>query len=345
MYNISKKITIEHVFSKSFYVQVNIQALPDIQKGITPSISATNKLLNADNINKNVLRNLISIDPNSSDWTKQVKDYYSSLLYIIPSGGKVFEAGFSYNDEKHIEVFAEKEKAIIKKYDAAEKELNPNDPDFNKLELALYNSKKDELFNLEVEKNKILNNSPVYGSPINKEEYIIYLYALYSPYVAKRFKDVDRGVKIKYVMYSEEENLKIEENAFKLQLEADEAYIKLLEDDNKVDYVLKVLYQYTQSMSKLDKQRAIKRLSTSSPDTFLRVVKDKKLERKAFIEDLVLTGIINKSNDSGVYTDGSDATIVIGTNMEEVLAFFAENNTINKAKASELTAKYKSLKK
>ena len=345
MYNSKKTMTIEHVFSKSFYVQANIKALPDIQKGITPSINATNRLVNAVNINKNVLRNILGVDPNSSEWTKSVKDYYSSIMYIIPTSGKNLEVGFSYNEESYIELFNKKVKDIEDKYANAEKNLNESDPDYNKKELALFNSKKDELFQIEIEKNTLVNDTPKYGSPINPTEYIIYLYALYSPYVAKRYKDVDKGVKIKYVLFSEEENMKAEENQLKLQMEADTAYIKLLAEETKLDYVLKVLNQYSPDMTGFDKHKAVKRLATSSPEKLLRVVNDKKLERKAFIEDLILTGILNRSIDSGIYTDASDASIVIGTNMNEVLAFFSENNTLTKAKVSELTAKYKSLKK
>ena len=339
MYKESRKILIEPVFSKSYYLQANIKALPDISKGISPNTSATNKMINADNINRNVLRNLISVDPTSGDWSKSVKDHYSSILYFISSGGKVLETGFIYNSEEDAKSFADKTEKIIKKYKPLlEKAEN------DKEELSIFNLQKDELFQLEEEKNTLVEGRPKYGVPIHAEEYIVYLYCLYTSYVAKRLKDVDKPASLKYIMTSEEETIKAEEEAFKLQFNADEAYIKVASDESKLDYVLKVFNVYTPNLTTTDKRKLAKKQVIASPAKFLAVVNDKNLEKKAFIEDLVRANIITKLKDSGVYVDSTDTSIIIGSNIKEVMVFFNEENTVTKAKASELIAKFKSLK-
>lgn len=342
MYIEKRVISIEPVYSKSYYLKANIKALPDLAKGITPSINATNKLVNADNINKNVLRNIIAIDPTANEWTRSVKDYYNSLMYIIPSGGKNLETGFMYNNEEDSKTFTKKIEDVLKEYAPLLKKYA--DEEDSKNENLVFNKQKDELFQIEVEKNTIVNGIPKYGVPIHPEEYIVYLYCLYTPYVAKRFKDVDKTVKIKYVMTSEEETKKVEEENFKLQFSADEAYIKVASDEAKMNLVLKVMNKYTPSMSTLDKKKELKRLSELSASSFLRTVNDKQLENKALIEDLVSANIISRIKDSGIYVDANDSSIIIGNTLSEAIAFFNESNTINKAKASELITKYKSLK-
>jgi hypothetical protein len=339
MHKVSKIVSIEPVHSKSYYVQANIKALPDIPKGITPGTMAVAKMINAVNVNKGILRYQISTDPNNPEWSKTVKEHWNSLYYLIPNGGKNFEVGFIYNSKEIADKFDERFKQIVKTY--KEEAAKATD---DKEEVAAFKAKIDAIFDLEVDKNDLVNGEPKYGKPINPEDYLIWLYTLnYSP-VAKRVSDIDKSVRIKFLLTDENETKALEKETFDLSLKADEAYIGIINKPDKINYVLKVLNFYKDGLGDIDKKKLIKNESTINPRRFLSIVNDTHLQEKAQIEDLITAGILRRMKDSTVIVDAKDPSILIANNLDEALTFFADTNTTTKAQASEYIARYRALK-
>lgn len=339
MLAVKKTISIEHAYSRSWYVKANLKSLPESIKGIAPSRSAVNKMVNANNINKGILRGIIAVDPNGLDWSKSIKEHWNSIYHLIPTSGKDFEVGFYYNTEEDAKLFEKKLEDIDAKYLAYIK-LNPDEDS----EKVAYREKISDIFDLELEKNSIKNGEPLYGKPIDSEAYLVWLYCLNYSHVAKRISDLDNSTKIRFYITDVEETRRLDEVEFNLTSKADELYIKTIADIKTVDSVLKIAAMYNEGMTEVERKKALKGFSVVNPSKFISIVSDKNLQAKVRIEDMIRKGVLKRLSDSAIIVDPNDNSIVIGNSINEAMAYFSEGNTVNKAQASEYITRYKSLK-
>ena len=172
-----------------------------------------------------------------------------------------------------------------------------------------------------------------YAKPL---DYIKYKFALANSEVAHS-KELCNGTKRYYI---HDPQLKLEQDYNKLSVKKDayKEFIKISSDTKKVTMLLSVLGLDFKKLG--DKERELKLedyVTNIDPQNFLLVIKDKDLETKAFIEELVSAQILSKVGNS--YLDGEE---VIGGSLQEAVLYL--NDKKNSGDLVKLKARLESFK-
>ena len=151
---------------------------------------------------------------------------------------------------------------------------------------------------------------------------------------------------IRFYLYSKEEIERDKRIKYDLERKAMKLYSAIVADKDRVEDVLFILGKGTEVMNAVDetdKQMMLLEQYKSEPGKFLEVASDKNLEKKGLIEKLIVNNVLRRLDNTEVIVESVDASKVIGNNMNDAIAYFA--NSTNKAVVSELISKYKGLPK
>lgn len=316
----NRTIVITPVHNYSNYRKVNVKALPPKKEVIGSSISSCRILSSNSKEMEAYMPAIIGLSATHSDFTSRVKAWLSNIQFIVPETGVTLNISFRYNTKKDYIDFANKEEAI--------------DREFAKVDRANITAIKDAVKRKVDALNALESEKHKYGSPLNVEEYLMYRHCLLYKDVAKdtalinsdssfRFYIKDEAKELEKQKRLTEERVKamnnfIEINKSELKFNAVFVAIVVAKGENLVDARLK---------SPMVKTNIVMDYANEHPDKFNRLVTDKTLQDKAFIETLIANGELRRAefNQQIMTADGD----FIGSNISEAIAFF--NNPNNKA--------------
>ncbi len=321
----NKKVTIHWKSESSYFRKANATNIDEPRRFLGASINGVNSMIAKTELMKELMPTILGTDPNSSNWSKMILNYWNSLSVQITPNGKELEIGFSYD-------------------------IMSNKPGV--LELLRDNKtiKSDEdLANwVEGEVKGKLNVEEVYkiryGSPITPEDYLLWLYTFNYRDVANTLTDVDKSKNIRFYLLYEGDIEKMKRKDRQLKDEATEKRLLLSKDEEQLDNVLYVLgIDVNQFTDIWDKKVYLADIAESEPERFLSVVNDKDLVTKSLIYRLTNRGILNRLPNTEIIVDAVDTDYVLGNTLQEVVLFFKSDNELKSKKVKEYTLKLKQI--
>lgn len=218
----------------------------------------------------------------------------------------------------------EEEKTLLSEYLG----VSQDDRDFSKIARNFWADLRVEI----PSDGKVLNVTVHNDKPVNIYDYLVYKWAVRHKYVGKDREDMLSSPHKMFYVYDPDVELRHQNQKVKLKRKAYEQFIKMSEDNNKLDLVITVITDSNPDDMNLEqKQNYVDQLIESDPGKFVSVITDKNLELKALISELVSLNIINKMSNQYWWIDEK-----IGDDIEEAVLYFKDkknSETINRLKA------------
>jgi len=178
------------------------------------------------------------------------------------------------------------------------------------------------------------------GNPLNVEEYFRYLQAKNHPRVADD-KENNHGANTIWYITDPTRQKEEEQAENEKYLSAMETFIKMRKERIKLNNIVKILIPGINNPAELterDLNQMLTKEIENDPDNFMKVAKDKQLQTKAFILDLISLGVVNKVGNSILHGE-----VVLGSNMEEAALYLDDKK--NSETLLILQEQHKALKK
>ena len=316
-----RSVTISLVANYSLYRRANDKTLPKRRDVIGSSIRSSRTLASNKAEVEAYFPNLIGLAPNNENFVSRVKAYLNNISVPVDELGKTLDVSFRYNTKRDYLMFKAKEEKIEEIFASVSRQ------DTVALEEAL-ETKIEDINLLESEKHK-------YGNPINLPDYLIYRHCLLYKDIAKDTAFINSNPNIRFYF---KDNKREAELQAKLRLEINNAkanYVKIIGNSELFNAVF-IQYCVTNNipvtvgagMNEIDKQTHLDRYSAQEPVKFNRICNDKDLVLKAFVENLIARGELNRATHNQNITtfDGE----FIGANVKEAVAWF--KNPANNAR-------------
>lgn len=328
MYRIEKQISIRWKISNSSYKVANKDILVEDYRRIGSSTSAVNAMISKGDEMKSLMPVVLGRSVDSPDFEKQVHNYWNSLAYDVPDGGKDLQIGFGYDFSTQ----DSKRKDSITQLIKSAKETHN------------YEIKDDVSLANYCDKYIVEEYKYRYGTPLEISDYLIWRYCLNYSHVANNVDDVDKSGKIRFYLFSEDEARKKNEAKHEANLKAMQLYLEVIKDEALVDNILYIDGKASDIKSPLStKSMILKTIYEANPSKFINICSDTNLKIKASIEKLIVGNILRRLPNTQIIVDSTDSSVVIGNNIDDAIAFF--NNEFNKQKVNEYYTKYKGLPK
>ena len=154
-------------------------------------------------------------------------------------------------------------------------------------------------------------------------DYVLFRYCLVYGRVANSFEQIYNSPRIRFYLYSRDQEMKIEHNIFQERIKATKVFLDILTDEKTVDAVLRMFGKKPESFETLgEKHLEVDKIKTSTPRLFIDYVNDKDLRLKASIKRAVELGIIYNPTNTDSYYYGADNDILIGSSLLDAVLYF-----------------------
>ena len=314
-----RTIVISLVHNYSNYRKVNMKVLGQRKETIGSSITSCRTLSsNAEEVNA-YFPALVGLSPNHPDFTSRVKAWLSNIQFVVNENDVPLDISFVYKKKSDYIEFKRKEDAIDEEYAKVDRS-----------NIALIKEaikrRVDALNTLESEKHKV-------GRPVNLEQYIIYRHCLLYRDVAKDIALVNSDPSLRFYIKDEAKEAEKEKKRTEQRMQAMSKFIEIngIPSKRNAIYITIVAGRnenVSEALLKSDseKQAYLMDFVNTNPEKFNKLVADKNITTKAFIETLIVRGELIRSeyNQQISTVDGN----LIGSNMNAAVAFF--NNPDNK---------------
>ena len=175
------------------------------------------------------------------------------------------------------------------------------------------------------------------GSPISIMDYLKYKFALKHPYVALTEEEMNGDFNKRFYIQDLSREDKVKNTQIQFKKDADKEFIKLAANPKNMKRVLRLLSN-TNPDRLTDEQveNALYEIKNSKTKQFLRIAKDKNLEIKAEIEEMVTASVLRKIGNQIIFIDE-----VLGDTLDNAVVFLKDKKnsgtlTILRAKLKEL---------
>lgn len=325
-----RSVTISLVHNYSAYRRVNMKVLGQRREVIGSSIRSGQILSsNAGEVNK-YFPELVGLSPNHPDFISRVKAWLSNIQFIINENDVTLNTSFVYDHKKDYLAVKKQEDAINEAYEKVDRS------NINAIKEAL-KKKIDDLNTLESSKYQ-------YGHPQNLEEYLMYRHCLLYREVAKDNALINSDSSIRFYIKDEAKEQERQKKLVQERSTAMRNFVELSASDIKFNAVyLAISIARNDNLAEaLLKDAAIKQsivmnYVNDNPEKFNKLVNDKNITTKAFIETLIIRGELVRS-EFNQQISAADGTF-IGSNMNEAIAWF--ENPDNKAARTAFEQKLK----
>lgn len=315
-----RSVTISLVHNYSNYRRVNMKVLGQRKEVIGSSVRSGQILSsNVGEVNK-YFPELVGLSPNHPDFVSRVKAWLSNIQFIINENDVTLNTSFVYEHKKDYLYIKKQEDAINESYEKVDR------ANINAIKEAL-KKKLEDLNTLESSKHK-------YGRPQNLEQYLMYRHCLLYREVAKDVALINSDSSIRFYIKDEAKEQERQKKLVQERSTAMRNFVELSASDVKFNavYLAIAIIRNDNLSEALLKEQAIKQtivmnFVNDNPDKFNKLVSDKNITTKAFIETLIIRGELIRSeyNQQISTPDGT----FIGSNMNEAIAWFENPN--NKA--------------
>lgn len=308
-----RSITLSLVNNYSNYRKVNLKTLGVRKEVIGSSVRSCQVLSsNAAEVNA-YFPALIGISPNNPEFIQRVKAWLSNIQFVVNETNVSLNTTFIYNHKRDYLAIQKQEDKINEEYDKVDR------ANTSAIRVAL-KRKIEALNTLESSKYQ-------YGHPENLTEYLMYRHCLLYNDVAKDIALINGDDSIRFYI---KDDAKEAEKARKLTEEKKKAmkqFIDITSTDSKfeavfIGVVLAKKDNLSEAMLKdrTEKEAIMINYVNENPDKFNKLVADKNIKMKGFIETLIARGELVRSdyNQQISTADGQ----FIGSNMNEAVAWF-----------------------
>lgn len=314
-----RTIIISLVHNYSNYRKVNMKVLGQRKETIGSSISSCRILSsNAGEVNA-YFPALVGLSPNHADFTTRVKAWLSNIQWVVNENDVPLDISFVYNTKKDYLDFKRKEDAIDEEYAKVDR------TNLSSIKEAI-KRRVNALNTLESEKYKV-------GHPVNIEQYIIYRHCLLYRDVAKDTAIVNSDPSIRFYIKDEAKEAEKQKKLTEYRMQAMRNFIELNSSPTKRNSVyIAIVASRNENVSEAliktdaEKNAYLMDYVNTNPDKFNKMVADKNINTRAFIETLIVRGELVRS-EFNQQISTADGTL-IGSNMNGAVAFF--NNPDNK---------------
>lgn len=315
----NRTIIISLVHNYSNYRKVNMKVLGQRKETIGSSISSCRILSsNAGEVNA-YFPSLVGLSPNHADFTTRVKAWLSNIQFVVNENDVPLNISFVYNTKRDYLLFKKKEDAIDEEYAKVDRTNLSAIKDAIKRRVNALNT-------LESEKYKV-------GHPVDLEQYIIYRHCLLYKDVAKDTAVVNSDPSIRFYIKDEAKEAEKQKKLTEYRMQAMRNFIELNASPSKRNAVyIAVVASKNENVSEallktdVEKNSYLMDFVNTNPEKFNKMISDKNITTKAFIETLIVRGELVRS-EFNQQISTADGTL-IGSNMNGAVAFF--NNPDNK---------------
>ncbi len=161
--------------------------------------------------------------------------------------------------------------------------------------------------------------------PINSLEYVHYKFALQSPRVARNGDDIKHGVSM-FLVTDKEKELVETHDLLEKRRKAYKEYIKLLDDSKKFKVVAMLLssdlgygIMEIKNVDEREVKIKLEKFVQDYPEKFYDLISDKHLSVRAFIEECISAGALNRVGKAILNGDQK-----IGSSIEEAIMFLTD---------------------
>lgn len=361
----NKSIYIKVRKLNSAYGYANRKVLDAVQmnRTIGASVTSVNKMIANPDEQAAIMKDIIAMSPNSTDWNRHLADYWRSLSYDIPENGKELEIGFIYDFNavskqeyiKQVNSTITKESAKLTSDESLLKHIENRISEVNlKFDDAIKTSKvlKNELARVKAQdaayKFKyqgiitIESDRFKFGTPIAPFEYMLYRYCLVYGDVANDKDVMSKSKKIRFYLHSDADIKREKSNTQKNERSRISALLKVTEStDDVIDMLYAMGESHTITEDDVNNYELVEKLSHSRRVDFLRIANDGNLTLVGVIEKYIAKGILSRSEGSTAIFNPINMELAIGHTMEETIGYF--KNKVNNVTVSDLAKKYKNL--
>ena len=314
-----RTVTISLVHNYSNYRKVNMKVLGQRKETIGSSISSCRILSsNAGEVNA-YFPALVGLSPNHPDFTSRVKAWLSNIQFVVNENDVPLDISFVYNTKRDYLNFKRKEDAI--------------DDEYAKIDRTNLAAIKDGIKRRVNALNTLESEKYKFGHPVNLEQYIIYRHCLLYRDVAKDTAIVNSDPSIRFYIKDENKEAEKQKKLIEYRMQAMRNFIELNASPSKRNAVyIAVVASRNENVSEAliksdaEKNSYLMDYVNSHPDKFNKMISDKNITTRAFIETLIVRGELVRS-EFNQQISTADGTL-IGSNMNGAIAFF--NNPDNK---------------
>ena len=273
---------------------------------------------------------LIGISPNNPDYITRVKAWLSNIQFTISENDVALNTSFVYDHKRDYLEIQKKEKAIEAEYEKVDRSNTSAIKDALKKKIEAINSLESTKYQ--------------YGRPENIEHYLMYRHCLLYKEVAKDVALINSDPTIRFYIKDEAREQERQKKLTKERSDAMANFVRLSSDYDKFNAVFVAISiirndNISEAMLKDQsvRQSIVMDFVNTNPDKFNKLVSDKNIQMKAFIETLITRGELVRS-DFNQQISMPDGTFV-GSNMNEAIAWF--ENDANKPIRTALENKLK----
>ena len=314
-----RTIIISLVHNYSNYRKVNMKVLGQRKETIGSSISSCRILSsNAGEVNA-YFPALVGLSPNHPDFTSRVKAWLSNIQFVVNENDVPLDISFVYNTKRDYLNFKRKEDAI--------------DDEYAKIDRTNLAAIKDGIKRRVNALNTLESEKYKFGHPVNLEQYIIYRHCLLYRDVAKDTAIVNSDPSIRFYIKDENKEAEKQKKLIEYRMQAMRNFIELNASPSKRNAVyIAVVASRNENVSEAliksdaEKNSYLMDYVNSHPDKFNKMIADKNITTRAFIETFIVRGELVRS-EFNQQISTADGTL-IGSNMNGAIAFF--NNPDNK---------------
>ena len=314
-----RTIIISLVHNYSNYRKVNMKVLGQRKETIGSSISSCRILSsNAGEVNA-YFPALVGLSPNHPDFTSRVKAWLSNIQFVVNENDVPLDISFVYNTKRDYLNFKRKEDAI--------------DDEYAKIDRTNLAAIKDGIKRRVNALNTLESEKYKFGHPVNLEQYIIYRHCLLYRDVAKDTAIVNSDPSIRFYIKDENKEAEKQKKLIEYRMQAMRNFIELNASPSKRNAVyIAVVASRNENVSEAliksdaEKNSYLMDYVNTHPDKFNKMISDKNITTRAFIETLIVRGELVRSEFNQQISTAYGT--LIGSNMNGAIAFF--NNPDNK---------------
>jgi hypothetical protein len=175
------------------------------------------------------------------------------------------------------------------------------------------------------------------GKPLSIMDYLKYKFALRHPYVALTKEEMESDFNKRFYIQDLSREDKVKNNGIQFKKDADKEFIKLSGNPKNMRRVLRLLSNTNPArMTDEQVENSLYELKNAKTKKFLKIAKDKNLEIKAEIEEMVSASVLRKIGNQIIFIDE-----VLGNTLEDTVVYLKDKKnsgtlTILRAKLKEL---------
>lgn len=325
-----RSVIISLVHNYSNYRKANMKVLGQRKEVIGSCVRSSQVLSSNSKEVDAYFPALIGLSPSNPDYITRVKAWLNNIQFAINENDVALNTTFIYNHKSDYLEIKRQEDAINAEFDKVDRSNT------SAIKEAL-KRKIDALNTLESTKYQ-------FGHPENIEQYLIYRHCLLYKEVAKDTALINSDLSIRFYIKDEAREQERQKKLTQERSAAMRNFVELSASDSKFDavFVAVSILRNDNLSEALLKDKSIKQsivmdFVNTNPDKFNKLVSDKHIQIKAFIETLITRGELVRS-DYNQQISMPDGTF-IGSNMNEAIAWF--ENDANKAVRTALENKLK----